>query len=113
MSYYTVDSINGEPVFLGFACDAGDDDRMDQFCDAVVGNTSREFMNGFAYAVLDCVRARGRVTHLVTGDEYTSGLRYNRGRSLKRMDGRIGDTVLVLRERDAGFQLTFQRQANR
>lgn len=109
MSYYSIDELDGEPVFLAVACNAGNDARMDEVCGAVVGNTSREFMDAFAYSVLDCVRAHGRVRHLAVGDDHMSGLRRNRGRSFESLDGQIGATSLVLRKRDAGFDLTFQQ----
>jgi hypothetical protein len=112
MSYYTIDELDGEPVFLAAACNARNDARMEEFCGAVIGHTSREFMNAFAYDVTDCVRAHGRIRHFAVGDAHTSGLRRDRGRSLQSMDGQIGATRLSLRERDAGFELTFQRQAN-
>ncbi len=112
MSYHTIDELDGEWVFLGVACESGGDARMAEFCHSVMGNTSREFVNAFAYDVTDCAREYGRVRHLAFGDAHASGLRRNQGRSIQSMDGRIGATLLLLRERDAGFELTFQRQAN-
>lgn len=109
MSYHTIDELDGEWVFLGVACDYGDDARMNQLCNSVMGNTSREFMNAFAYDVLDCVRAHGRVRHLAIDAPHLSGFRRNGGRGIQRMDGQIGPTLLILREHGSGFEVTFQR----
>ncbi len=108
MSYHTIDELDGQWVFLGVACDHGNDTRMDELCDSVMGNTSREFMNAFAYDVADCVREHGHIRRLVRGAAHTSGLLRDRGRSLQSMDGQIGSTSLRLRKREAGFELTFQ-----
>lgn len=106
MSYYTIDELDGEWVFLGVACANGGDARMSEFCNSVIGNTSREFLNAFAYDVADCVRRRGRVERLVVGSE-RSGLRLH-PHNLEEMDGRVGRTSIRLREIDRGFELTFR-----
>jgi hypothetical protein len=106
MSYHTIDELNGEPVLFGVACEDGGDARMNRFCASVVGNTSREFMNAFAYDVTDCIRRHGRVEQLVTSND-SSGLRYH-PRRLERMDGRVGSTSMRLRRVDRGYSLTFE-----
>jgi hypothetical protein len=106
MSYHTIAELDGEPVLFGVACQDNGDVRMTEFCASVMGNTSREFMNAFAYDVTDCVRRHGRVQQLVTSNE-SSGLRYH-PRRLEEMNGRVGSTLMRLRRVERGFSLTFE-----
>jgi hypothetical protein len=108
VSYYTIDEVDGEPVILGVACAHENDARMGEFCRSIMGNTSREFTNAFAYAVAGCVEQHGRVQSLIIGQE-SSGLRRH-PHNLESMDGRVHATSLRLREIDGGFELVFDRR---
>jgi hypothetical protein len=112
-SYYAVNELDGHQVaFRGASCDHGDDTRMVEFCDSVMGNESEGFARTYGYEVLNCVQVHGRLRDVAIGNSHPSGSRGSSSRSLRSMDGQIGSTSLLLRERDGGFDLTFQREAN-
>ncbi|MCX7358526.1 MAG: hypothetical protein NT015_10355 [Alphaproteobacteria bacterium] len=113
VSYYAINELADHQVtFRGAACDHGDDARMVAFCDAVSGDESDEFARTFGYDVLNCVQIHGRLGNIGIGNSHPSGSRGASGRSLASMNGQIGPTSLMLRERDGGFTLTFQRETN-
>lgn len=104
VEYY---SINNPDVIFGVACTHNDDPRLKTFCARLIGNTSMEFMNAYAYDVNACVERHGRVLRLDTSEE-SSGLRLH-PQSLELMEGRLGLTHLYLRRTDRGFALTLRR----
>lgn len=111
VSYFAVNELVGHQVsFRGAACDHGDNARMVAFCDSVTGGESEDFARTFGYDVLHCVQQHGRLRNVTIGNTHPSGTRPSTGRSLATMNGAIGSTSLQLRERDGGFNLTFQRE---
>lgn len=100
--YFTADD---PEMDHGVAC-SHDGPRMRTLCNSIIGHTSREFMNVFAYSVLECVERHGHVDSLQTGSE--PGTR-DHLHNLESMTGHVGDVEIRVNEIERGFQLTFKR----
>ena len=100
--------IHDPDTIMGVGCRHDDDPVLQRFCDAILGNTSFEFFNAFAYDVVECTQAHGQIERIET-DQAPSGL-LRHPYSLRRMSGRISGANLELQSREAGgFALTFHR----
>jgi len=100
-------SANEPDAIFSVACRHDGDARGAAFCNAILGHTSMEFLDIFAFDVASCVERHGRVLSLQLGDERTSLAMHPR--NLERMNGRISGTEVALAAIDRGFEVRFQR----
>jgi hypothetical protein len=105
VAYY---SFNSPDAVFSVRCDHGGDPELADLCETILNHSSHEFLNAFAYDVVECVRSHGSILSLRDSKRDSGLLHYPR--SLIAMSGRVRGRNISLRARpDGGFELSFQR----
>jgi hypothetical protein len=104
IAYY---GVNEPDAIFSVVCSFHEEDHTSALCSVVANNSSHEFLNVFAYQVVECVEAHGEVQNLTTSSE-SSGLMHH-PRAVSSMSGHLGRSEVLLHAREGGgFSLTFR-----